>query len=249
MWSGHKVAVYTGTRNMYRYMPAAVKSLLANSDVDDIWLLIEDDEFPKEYNLPECIHTRNLSNQKYFPKDGPNFNSGWTYMALIRAALYKEFPDLDRVLSLDVDTIVVKDISAIWNLPLEDKYYFAASDEVDTSFKWSKKLEKKFLYTNVGVCLMNLEKFRDGTGDRIIEELNTVPKEFLEQETMNTICQGSILELDSKYNAQRYTKHTDYPHIVHYCGYWEWDDQPLFKTWNEAPWENVLKYRKRIYNK
>ena len=41
-----KAAVYTGTRNLYKQMVVAVKSLIRNSDVDKIYLLIEDDEFP-----------------------------------------------------------------------------------------------------------------------------------------------------------------------------------------------------------
>ena len=38
-----KAAVYTGTQNLYGGMIAAAKSLIANSDVDEVWFLIEDD--------------------------------------------------------------------------------------------------------------------------------------------------------------------------------------------------------------
>lgn len=41
-----KTAVYTGTKNLYPHMIPAIKSLLFNSDVDIIYLLIEDDVFP-----------------------------------------------------------------------------------------------------------------------------------------------------------------------------------------------------------
>lgn len=51
-----KAAVYCGTRNLYRQMITAAKSLLIHSDVDKIYFLIEDDDFP--YSLPpeiECL--------------------------------------------------------------------------------------------------------------------------------------------------------------------------------------------------
>ena len=38
-----RVAVYMGTRNVYRQMAAACKSLLYHTRVDRVWFLIEDD--------------------------------------------------------------------------------------------------------------------------------------------------------------------------------------------------------------
>ena len=103
-----RTAVYTGTRNLYPYMISAAKSLLIHSNVEQIYFLIEDDVFP--YDLPPKTHTINVSNQQYFKKDGPNFKSEFTYMALIRVALTKILQE-DIVLSLDVDTIVNENIS------------------------------------------------------------------------------------------------------------------------------------------
>ena len=141
-----KYAVYTGTKNLYYDMIPAVKSMLINSDVDKIYLLIEDDKFPIE--LPKEVECINVSGQTYFKPDGPIMKSQFSYMALMRAALPKVFPDLDTILSLDVDTIVDKDISDIWDIPLGDKYYFAAAPEV-------KRSENGFVYTNAGVTLFN----------------------------------------------------------------------------------------------
>ena len=41
-----KVAVYSGTRKLYPYMAPAIRSMMANSSVDKIYLYIEDDQFP-----------------------------------------------------------------------------------------------------------------------------------------------------------------------------------------------------------
>ena len=78
---GEKAAVYVATRNMYADMVTASKSLLCHSDVDKIYFLCEDDEFPLE--IPDEIQTINVSGQKYFPAGGPNARTHWTYMSLL----------------------------------------------------------------------------------------------------------------------------------------------------------------------
>jgi lipopolysaccharide biosynthesis glycosyltransferase len=93
-------------------------------------------------------------------------------MVLIRAALSKVFPQLDTILSLDVDTIVNEDISDIWNTPL-DNYYLAAVKEPEKSIN--------SLYINMGVALLNLKKLRDDKkDDEIIHALNTIQYDYNE---------------------------------------------------------------------
>ena len=47
-----KVAVYAGTRNVYHNMAVAAKSLLCHTQMDRVWILIEDDEVPEELSFP-----------------------------------------------------------------------------------------------------------------------------------------------------------------------------------------------------
>ena len=94
-----RAAVYSGSRNLYPHMVVAAKSLIANSSVDKIYFMIEDDEFPEP--LPPLIETINVSGQTWFPPNGPNMRSQFTYMALCRACYCKLLPeDLDKVLQL-----------------------------------------------------------------------------------------------------------------------------------------------------
>ena len=53
-----KVAVYTGSSNIYEDMLICAKSLVAHSDVEKIFFLIEDDGFP--YDIPDLIETKNV---------------------------------------------------------------------------------------------------------------------------------------------------------------------------------------------
>ena len=243
MWKHKKVAAYTGTRNLYPMMVPAVKSLLVNSDVDEIWLFIEDDEFPKKYNMPEeIVKTRNVSNQRYFKSDGPNMNSHFTYMAMMRATFSKEFPDLDRILSLDVDTIIANDISEIWDLPIDD-YYLSAAEEP------SRTDELDYLYTNIGVCLYNLEKLRDGKADEVIEALNNKTYKYVEQDAFNELCQNYIYPLSPEYNSTIFTKVVSNPKIAHFAGEKRWNRKVIVQKYNDASWSEVMKYRKLNYGK
>lgn len=244
MWENKKVAVYTGTRNLYSMMVPAVKSLICNSDVDEVWLFIEDDEFPEKYQIPkDIVKVRNVSDQIYFDKDGPNMNSRFTYMAMMRAALAKEFPEYDRILSLDVDTIVTQNISQLWDLPLGNDYYFAAAKEESATDAHG------YLYTNIGVCLYNLEKLRDGKCDEVIKALNTKKYPYLEQDAFNELCQDEIFELDPTYNSTPFTKIVDNPCIVHYAGQKKWSDKVLVRKYSDQSWKENLKYRWWRYRK
>ena len=208
--NGMKAAVYTGTRELYQHMVPAIKSLLANSDVDVIYLLIEDSKFP--YELPDICKIIDVHDQTYFRQDSENMKSRFTYMAMMRAVLSKVLPqDLSRVLSLDVDTIVDQDISELWELPIND-CYFAATHE------WHKA-EEGFLYCNAGVTLFNLDKMRDGKTDELIRVLNKIKLEFLEQDALNILCQGHIYDMPPEYNSQYYSEPVESPKIIHHIGY------------------------------
>lgn len=228
-----RAACYCGTRNLYEDMVPAVKSLLKNSNVDKVYLLIEDDDFP--FYMPEEVEWINVSKQTYFHPDGPNFHNSWTYMVLMRAALHRVFPQLDEVLSLDVDTFAVKDINGIWDYPL-DKYWLAAVKE---PFK-----SRYITYVNCGVMRMNLKKLRDdGKGDELIEALNTKRYGFNEQDCIADRCQGGILEISSEYNWNHYTDQTGSPRIVHFAAVKKYQGQPLVQIYRDMSWGEVMRGR------
>ena len=221
-----KAAVYTGTRNTYENMVIAAKSLLIHSDVDVIYCLIEDDDFPFEY--PSEIKCINVSNQTYFPETGASYNNNWTYMVLLRAALTKFFPDLDTILSLDIDTIIDDNISELWDYDVTD-YYLAAVKEIHKS-------KPNFMYINMGVVLFNLKKMReDHMDDRIIHELNTVKHPFNEQDVINIFCQGKVLELPSMYNVNNYTTPTTTRKILHFAAVKNWKTLPIITYYKNLP--------------
>lgn len=226
-------AAYCGTRNIYGDMETAAKSLVANSNVDVVHLIIEDAEFPHE--LPEIIRCHDVSAQRFFPEGGPNMTSGFTYMAMMRAALSHVLTGSDAVLSLDCDTICVRDVSDIWELPIEGRYFSATHE-------WHRTTPD-LLYCNHGVVLYNLEMMRDGKADEVIAELNANRYTWVEQDVCNLLCQGAIFDMPSEYNSNWWTdQNAPNARIVHYAAVArpDWVERPEVVKYRSMTWEQAL---------
>ena len=230
-----KAAVYFGSHHIYDDMVSAYKSLLINSDVDKIYLLIEDDKFP--YDVHRDVEVINISKdlEKWFLPSSPNWNSNWTHIGLVRSALAKVFPDLDKILSIDCDTVVTDDVSDIWDIPLDD-YYVAGVPEPILSMTTHN------LYINAGVTMWNLKKLReDGVDDKMIRDLNRNGRPFVSQDVLNLFCRDHILSISAKYNASDYTERSDEKRILHFaggrpCG---WRNLDVVRKYREVPIEDI----------
>ena len=220
-----RVACYCMTRNIYHKVRPSLNSLLRNTNVDHVYLLTEDDDVG--FELPDKVSIVNVSVQKWFDKDGPNYRNKWTWMCLMWIPLCYLFPDLDRILSLDLDTIVERNIDDLWAAPIED-CYLAACPETGMS------AQKGSLYINCGVALFNLKKLRDGKADEMIRELNIRYHPYPEQDVLNEMCRGKIYYISSEYNACMFTAPTDRPRIHHFAatGLW-YEKHPLMQKYKE----------------
>lgn len=216
-----KTVVYAGTRNLYRTMKTAVRSLLENNRIDRVYLLIEDDCFP--YPMQENVKTLNVSNQQFFPENGANYRSKWSYMALMKCALSKMLEE-KTVLWLDCDTIVDADISELFDIDLTG-YYFAGVKEI-------AKSKDGYDYINAGVLLMNLEEIRQNRhDDRLITALNYAPMELPDQDAINELSQGKMLFLDARYNVSPFSERCSTPSIVHFAGRYVFDNDSYYRKY------------------
>ena len=226
-----RVAVYMGTRNYYGMMVAAAKSLLKHTRVDRVWFLIEDDAFPEEFGpLPDVIRCKNVSGQTWFTPDGPNYGAHWTYTCLLPVAYPEIFPEEKRVLRLDDDTIVEKDIGPLFDMDLEDNYTAMVEEPVRGKFP--------FRYFNAGVALMDLEKFREtGIYRKMIRMVNTTVCTAMDQDAFNVFCQGQIKKIGPEWNmAEHITEHHDDPYITHYAGCLKPRGEQVFEEYRKAEW-------------
>lgn len=228
-----KAAVYGATRNVYEDVIPSIKSLLLHSDVDKIYILAEDNELP--FCLPKECEVINVSRQEFFRIGCVNYFSNWSYMILLRTVYAEMFPDLDRILSLDNDTIIKDDISDLWDIDLDD-YYFAAVKEPGKS-------TEDFLYTCIGVAMFNLDFLRkDEKYKEIMLEVMNVRYSFPEQDVFNNLCQGHILELSPEYGMSPWTTKCEEPKIEHFAASSkQWRNYEIVKHYRDIPFKNIRK--------
>ena len=234
------VAVYAGSKELYPFMLGSIKSMLKNGGADKVYMIIEDDEYIQK--LPPEVEVINFKNQKFFRPDGPNMKQRFTYMTLARSVLTKLLPqDLDKVLSMDCDTVVMGSLEEVWERDL-DGYYFAATREPYLC-RWDST------YHNTGVAYYNLKKLReDGIDDKIIHALNTKQYKLPEQDTYNEFCQGHILDMPSEFNYNDYVaKPFEEVRVRHYAGHGVhiWGYLPDMQHYINMTWEEVFRNRKR----
>lgn len=137
--------------------------------------------------------------------DAPDDLGIMTYARLALPFVLEE----EKVLYLDVDTLVRDDISDFYNMDISN-YYAAGVTE-------PKKSKPGQPYFNAGVLLMNLRKIRE---DKVhIEWLRLAQssRKFTahDQDIINEICCTNILKVDPTYNSCPFTAEVDNPKIVH----------------------------------
>ena len=219
-----RVAVYAGTRNLYPAMYTALKSLLINTEMDRVYLLIEDDVFP--YPVPGNVAVANVSNQEFFSKGGPNYGNIWSYMAMMRCALSQMLPFEEKVLWLDCDTIVDEDIGELFAIDMDGFYYAGAMEP--------QKSRDVFRYINSGVLLCNLDLLRNTKKDlEIISFLNTYQLHWADQEAINLLCQGRIRIIEPIFNQNGYTLPCIRPKIIHYAAVQDFKEQWAYKKYEQ----------------
>ena len=246
---GEKIVAYFSTRNLYNVLPAAYNSLLAYTPNVHVYCFVEDDHPPIE-NVPLNVTFVNVTGQTLFPQDGPNYSSRYSYMILLKTALPKIFPDADRALILDVDTIVCDDISALWDWDLTYAF-FAAVKEPKGS------LIRGIPYPNFGVCMLNLAKLRNsGRDEEVIAKINTRKYDFPEQDAFAEVCGNRWDPLPPDYNVTNFgfdiTGTPNHTLIKHFAGFHDWHDIGIVQYWlthtTTPPRYAVYAGDHRVYN-
>lgn len=231
-----RAAAYCATPNLYPDLIPSIKALLRNSDVEKIYIVIEDDTFPEELP-PECEIVP-VQVKMWFPKNSANYQNPWTHMVLIRAVYYRLFQKLDRILSIDADAFALRDVSRLWRIDLSGKYFAAVRE---TSYLDSKALP----YYNAGVMVQNLELLRQsGRGAELWRTLSCRKWKYPEQDAFNAVCSGGVFELPHEFNAGRGTEPYGEPYIRHFMGEQAtYREEEIVKHFREMSWEEARRCR------
>jgi len=144
-------------------------------------------------------------------------NGRFTEYTMFRLMIPKLLPLAHKCLYLDADTLVVSDITEMYNKAIP-----IVAGVIDKGYNNIKKREIGLLpshnYINAGVILMNLEAIRSRKIDESWERLSKIPHPCNDQDVINLTHENEVVVLDKIYNSSKSTGITAKPKIVHYAG-------------------------------
>lgn len=209
--------VYAITRNVYEWAVPSIKSLAEHNPKARVFMLAEDDEFP--YELPINVEMVNVSDQTYFPDIATHRKDAFGGYINHLKIWYSKFLPVNKVIHLDIDTIICDNLDGLWKTDVSGKWFAA----VPENQKWYLPFGDK--YYNTGVVLFNLAQLRkDKPQQEMTDLLLNTGQPFADQNAWNKfgVERNKIAELELRYNESRVTGMTDNPAIVHFCSIPDW---------------------------
>lgn len=208
--------VYAMTHHVYEWILPSMRSLAATNPDAQVFILAEDDALP--FDLPMKAEIINVSGQQFFPQDGLNYHNDFKYINLLKVR-YPTLLPVDKVIHLDIDTVICDRLDGMWHTDLTGKWFAACAEKHGGYRPFGEK------YYNMGIAVINLKQMRQDGIEAVMEQyLNEVQQPFADQDAWNKygLAQDKIVELETRWNECGPTGRTNNPAIVHYCGIKDW---------------------------
>lgn len=221
----------------------------------DVYILctetINKEEKDKLYTL--TLQYKNLSisfiEMKDTFKNIPSTHEHVTYVSAYKFLIPSLFPQFDKVIYLDTDIIVRKDLTELYNIDIKDNYIggcIVFYHHLKNRFKNQDilKIQSMDYYINAGVLLMNLKEIRKDKIDKKCISLLGSFNGSVDQHIFNKICYGRIFFLPLKYNlSQSALYFFDKKQVsIFYClkeAYQAYENPTIFHWAGKAkPWKN-----------
>ena len=212
--------VYAITRNYYHKILPSLRSLAEHEPKAKVYILAEDDTLP--FDTPQKVTVINISDQHQFDHGVNIGNRFGGYINLLKVYYPSLLPKLNKVIHLDVDTIICDSLKDLWNINVTGKW-IAAVPEYQAVHSQLRLYGN--IYYNAGVMLINLAQMRkDNIMDTMAKFLNEVPQPFADQDAWNKygIEQDKVAVAPVRFNECISCGYTSDPAIVHYCAIADW---------------------------
>lgn len=145
--------------------------------------------------------------------------------------------DYDKVVYLDSDMIICRDVAELYDTDLKDNL-IAATRDPDFSGQCNRKhsdmreysheiigLKDPFRYFQAGVLVFNVRKFRKFiTVKKLFEMADTGIYRFSDQDILNIVCKGRVKYLDMSWNMIFDCNHKRRDTVIKYAPYWIMDE-------------------------
>jgi lipopolysaccharide biosynthesis glycosyltransferase len=242
----HMNIVLCADENYIKHVPVVLNSIHKNNrnHTIDVYLLVR--KCSKSSILNIEAYQSSLKNIKVITIDVTNKNAIKNYKTPLKhvsvATMDRLFipsilSDLDRVLYLDVDLVVLKDLSQIYNIDAGG-YGIAGKSSYNSSLirtwcsRYNNQSSLNYNYNkncNAGVLVMDLKTMRE----RAFQQFTVDMAEKYgvnDQIAINFYCRGEYAELPGEFNVYAnnkldISKYHANPGIVHYCSSKKpWDD-------------------------
>lgn len=211
---GEVRALYTFDTKFWRMAAVAINSLMVNraSDTDvTVYCMVAPHTRGKK-KIQEIVSSNGgkLVWREIRRRENPYRNydySRWSPVIFYRLFAHRVFPDVDKLLYMDSDTLVRSDLSELYATDVS-KYALGgvrdmAPTEDTNSYagtyvrEFKEKYLKHDLYINSGVLLLNLPMMARYEQDLAAVD---IPLRYPDQDIINVALDGRILELPLRYN-------------------------------------------------
>lgn len=228
-------------------LATTVVSILKHADKNDFYKFYILDSNITEYNKQKLLEIKSNINFdiEYLKIDASLFkNAPVTHHFKVETYYRLSLPsiiDVDKLIYLDVDTLVMKNIAELYNIELNNAYAAAVEDILSITTTMHKLDVKR--YFNAGVMLLNLKKIReDNLEEQFFDVVNNHSEliSWVDQCVLNYVFKENVLFLDETYNFQHqdsipialknYKKKKNNIMVLHFVSQkkpWNFD-----KTWN-----------------
>lgn len=176
-----------------------------------------------------------------------------TIEGFFRLYAIDKIKNVDRILYLDIDTVVDGDLTELFEINFDGNYFCAAKDSEDkdwTALKGKLGIPFSYPYVNSGVLLMNVLELKKMINEEFIINFisnNHARFSFCDQDMINKAWFHKIKIISNKYNSMCRepkgmipAKYSGKPLIYHYTG-------PI-KFWDKYD-ENCYFWGMEIYQK
>ena len=193
----------------------------------------------------------------------------WSVVCYVRLFFAEMFPDIDRIMHIDCDTLVRGNLDNVYYTNL-DNYAGALCYDCLPSVKYQAGFQRTDQYFSNGFMIFNLEYIRkhdieDMFIDYIVKQKGVLP--HLDQDVVSAVLKNKVFLLPAKYNVLSvtfalksdsvsvfandepyYSKNEilealDNPIIIHFVGYRFYNKpwiQPCYHPYNQE-WINTYK--------
>ena len=204
--------LYASDNKFVSIMMTSINSVLENVK-DEINIHIISDAISKKNKENISLLVNKYEKKVFFYEADKYLNgiknkirvtSAWPAIAFIRIYLVELLPqNIEKILYLDCDTLVCKDIRKLWNTDLSQYLVAGVLDCMDKNYINKIGLDNSDIYINSGVLLFNLINMRkydlEDKFEQIIKEKGQYFK-YPDQDAINIVMNKHIKTIPMEYN-------------------------------------------------